>query len=176
MASAAFAGVNDSFAEERYRIKYGRNTPAEEFRQAAEKAEPTTVTSYAGHDCCWQIQQQAAHAARIPLNSSGVEERFRAKYGRSSPSAETLEREAEERTAECLSRCAELGQCGFMHIATADSSATSENVSDSEARFQAKYGRNTPAEEQRRAVREERSFDRSADRMPCEEQCCKHCR
>ena len=35
--------MNDSFAEERYRIKYGRNTLAEEFRQAAEKAEPTTV-------------------------------------------------------------------------------------------------------------------------------------
>ena len=41
----------------------------------------------------------------------------------------------------------------FMHIATADSSATSENVSDSEARFQAKYGGNTPAEEQKKTVR-----------------------
>jgi hypothetical protein len=41
------SAANDRMAEERYRTKYGRSTPAEEARQREEKAKRTSQK-----DCC----------------------------------------------------------------------------------------------------------------------------
>src|SRR5262245_47651175 len=77
VASAAFAGPIDPMAEERYRMIYGRHTPAEEARRAAHKE----VVQDAAGACCLTMHGAPATAA-LRNDASGEEARFVAKYGR----------------------------------------------------------------------------------------------
>jgi hypothetical protein len=97
-ASSAMSAVNDSFAEERYRVKYGRYTPAREQK-------PVTVVNYGEPaSCCLSLPRHAVKA-------SVLDERFRAKYGRYSPTEERRLKTNGEEVAMHHSRCIGLGRC-----------------------------------------------------------------
>jgi hypothetical protein len=83
--STAFG--NDPGFEERYRMKTGRYTPAEEARRLA-RAKP--VMNCAEHGCCTNHEEQAAGAkSDVTLGDASAETRFRMKFGRSSPAEES---------------------------------------------------------------------------------------
>jgi hypothetical protein len=78
------AAVNDRTAEERFRTKYGRYTPAEEARRNANEETRANDLGCGREDCCHKNTVRAAlkqpvAAARI---NSGAEERFKVKWGR----------------------------------------------------------------------------------------------
>lgn len=91
--STAFG--SDFGSEERFRMKTGRYTPAEEARRdaakiAANSARAKQVISCTMHGCCTNHQEQAALAtSEVTLGDPGAEERFRMKFGRISPSVES---------------------------------------------------------------------------------------
>ena len=85
-ANAVMASQADNtWFEQWYRDKYGRNTPAEEARQ---KAARENTTTHAG----------AATAKAAPPANDWYENWFKAKFGRSSPLAETRRKEAAKRS------------------------------------------------------------------------------
>ena len=113
-------------------MKYGRYTPAREQR-------PVTVVNYGEPaSCCLSLPRHAVKA-------SVLDERFRAKYGRYSPTEERRLKTNGEEVAMHHSRCIGLGRCALAHKQTA--ARKTPIVTDSEARFWAKYGRSRPASE-----------------------------
>ena len=78
-ASAALAAMNDRMAEERYRAKYGRNTPAEEARKRSDikDTDKNPIQDCPGN--AWGSGILDDH-----VYGSAHEARFRAKYGRGS--------------------------------------------------------------------------------------------
>ena len=83
-ASVGVAGVNDQMAEERYRAKYGRYSPAEERRQhASEEARRNTAIGCAPEGCCRAASQDTAAAQNQTdtRTRSDAAERFIAKMG-----------------------------------------------------------------------------------------------
>jgi len=99
--STAF-GKGDPGFEERFKMKTGRNTPAEESRRqiaslAAKQAKAKPAMSCDKHGCRTRTDQAVAKSA-ITLGDPGAEARFRMKYGRSSP-AEEARIAAAKRTA-----------------------------------------------------------------------------
>jgi hypothetical protein len=57
------SAANDRMAEERYRAKYGRNTPAEEARQREQKAKRSSQK-----DCCC-CKKESGNVERAPAKS-----------------------------------------------------------------------------------------------------------
>jgi hypothetical protein len=161
-------GSNDPFAEERYRMKYGRYTPAEEARQKApgeDQAKTGAAVELA--TCCRYMDVSLQNAG---VSETFVESHFRIKYGRSTPAAEARRKaEAEERAAH-VRRCEEIGKCASMQVAgrSADTSAPRPGEYWMQAWFRTKYGRSLPVE-----TKEPRVFA-SADRSSCEHECCRH--
>jgi hypothetical protein len=102
--STAFG--SDSGSEERFRMKTGRYTPAEEARREAAKiaAKETGAKqgmSCAKHGCCTNHEGQASVAkAEVTPGDPGTEERFRMKFGRISPAAESRVAAAQRATNE----------------------------------------------------------------------------
>ena len=89
--STAF-GQGDPGFEERFKMKTGRYSPAEEARRekaglAAKQANAKLVTICDKHGCCTRTEQAVAKSATT-LGDPGAEARFRMKYGRSSPAEE----------------------------------------------------------------------------------------
>ena len=174
--SAAFAWPNDPFAEERYRMKYGRYSQAEEARQkAAKEAQAKSTMNYVEQACCRLMQTSFANTTPLAASGPSMEERFRMKYGRGTPSEEARQRATEVETAMHIAKCAELGRCPRMHVASANMPAVAVNPSDIEARFRMKYGRSAPVEQRAtgKEVQTERLLVASVVQVPCEQECCK---
>jgi hypothetical protein len=88
--STAF-GQDPGF-EERFKMKTGRNTPAEEARRekaslAAKQAKAKLAMSCDKHGCCTRTEQEVAKTTTT-LGDPGAEARFRMKFGRISPAEE----------------------------------------------------------------------------------------
>lgn len=174
IATTALAAQGDPMAEERYRMKYGRYTPAEEARQKAAKARAADVTEYVGQSCCRHMKHENS-AEKVTPNSASSEAHFKMKYGRATPGAEARAKAAEEQVATHIRKCAELDRCPLVAVKNATSS-TNVAVSNSEAWFRAKYGRSAPSEERKAATpaKDERLLVAATNPAPCEMDCCKH--
>lgn len=117
--STAFA--NDHGFEERYKMKMGRYTPAEEARRetariAAKESRASQVMHCAKHGCCTNREEQTAVAkAEVPRGDPGFEERYRMKTGRFTPAQEArIEANritAKEVVAKQVVNCAKHGCC-----------------------------------------------------------------
>ena len=84
LTSGTFAWSSDPFAEERYRMKTGRYTPAEEARQrAVQDAQAISIVKPAEQAVCYPMQMSMAGSTAPVANGFGTEERFRLKYDRS---------------------------------------------------------------------------------------------
>ena len=88
--STVFA--DDPGYEERYRMKMGRYTPAEEARReaariAAKESRAKPVMNCVKHSCCANEEAQAT-VAKSTLGDPSAEARFRMKFGRNSPAEE----------------------------------------------------------------------------------------
>jgi hypothetical protein len=171
---AALAASSDQSAEERYRMKYGRYTPAEEARRQRVEAERKDVVEYVGETCCRHMPQDTALAMKPSANEAW----FRAKFGRNTPAYEAGRKAADVQVAAYLARCAELGRCPLFRVSKTDENSTTvaTNLTDTEARFRMKYGRGLPMEERRKTTPigpEERLALAAAEGSPCTETCCK---
>ena len=115
--STAFG--SDPYAEERFKAKYGRYTPAEETRrEAAKKAQATTAKSDHPQaqmceipNCC--KRETKAATAKVSTADTHAEALFRAKYGRPSPMKEARIAEAKRQAATSLASNASVcdGDC-----------------------------------------------------------------
>jgi hypothetical protein len=163
-----FGGSADSSAEERYRMKYGRYTPAEEVRQKAQREAQANAATAAEVATCCRYMNASLQNARVA--DTFVESHFRIKYGQGTPAAEARQRAAAEETAAHVRRCEELGKCTLMPADARAAASSAPLVGESwrEAWFRAKYGRSLPVKT------EEPELLASADRMSCENECCKH--
>jgi hypothetical protein len=76
--------AGDPWAEERFRIKYGRNTPAEEARQkAAQEVYAKNIRNCEKHGCGQAPDENAITSAKTEVKGDpGANERFRMKLGR----------------------------------------------------------------------------------------------
>ena len=95
---------SDPFFEERLKMKTGRYSPAEEARRenarlAATQAKAKVGMSCDKHGCCTRTEQASARPAAT-LGDPGAEERFKMKYGRSTPAEEARIATAKKATAE----------------------------------------------------------------------------
>ena len=171
-ASAAFAGINHEMAEERYRAKYGRNTPAEEARK---RSNITDTTKNLMQDCCWAMHGAAASSSPVLSNGSAHEAHFRAKYGRSTPREEMRQKAETKEIALHMKKCAAVGQCPRVHGLTAQTSTglATPAPNDVELRLRAKYGRSA-AIQARQAVNEQPRQVAVVDLNHCEHGCCNH--
>jgi hypothetical protein len=174
ISTTALATQGDPMAEERYRMKYGRYTAAEEARQKAAKERAADATEYVGQSCCRHMKHEHSVGKMTP-NSVSAEAHFKIKYGRSTPGAEAREKPAAEQVATHIRKCAELDRCPLVAAVNATSS-TNIAVASSEAWFWAKYGRSAPSEERKAATpaKEDRPLVAAASPVPCEMECCKH--
>lgn len=162
IASAGVAGVNDQMAEERYRAKYGRYSPAEERRQhASEEARRNTSIGCQTKDCCHAASQNTAENLPDTRTGSDATQRFIAKWGRNPFEAEPSRAMA----------------ASSVNAATAPSdSADNRSVhhGDAAARLQAKTGRTgqlDPAATQARSrVRNTELLAQAS--LTCEQECC----
>lgn len=88
--STAFA--NDPGFEERYKMKTGRYTPAEDARReavkaAAKESRAKQMINCGKHGCCTG-DERAVAKSEPPVGDPGAEARLRMKFGRSSPAEE----------------------------------------------------------------------------------------
>ena len=166
MASAAVAATSDPQAEERYRMKYGRNTPTEEARREARAAVETTGALHKEDPlCCHALHGNVT----LAMNDPGYRDRFQAKYGRNTPREEARQRAAETELAQHVRKCLELGHCMRRSVETAAAPALA--ASDQEQRVRAKYGR-SPS--QRKTLEQEELLAASSQWIGCEQPCCTH--
>ena len=92
MASAAVAGTSDPQAGERYRMKYGRNTPQEEARQVAdEKEQALHARKCPELGRCMRRHVETAAAPAPAANDQ--EQRAQVKYGRSPSQRKAIDEE-----------------------------------------------------------------------------------
>jgi hypothetical protein len=87
-ACAGIAGATDNTAEERFRLKYGRYTPAEEARQSAVEEARKNALGCGREDCCHKQHAHTTANAAVVSPRSTAEERFRAKWGRTTAAEE----------------------------------------------------------------------------------------
>ena len=174
IATTALVAQGDPMAEERYRMKYGRYTPAEEARQKAAKERAADATEYVGQSCCRHMKHENS-GEKVTPNSASTEAYFKMKYGRSVPGAEAREKAAAEQVATHIRKCVELNRCPLVAVINATPSRNVA-VSNSEAWFQAKFGRKAPSGERRAAIaaKEDQPLVAAANPVPCEMECCKH--
>ena len=165
VGATAFAAT-DAMAEERYRIKYGRYTPAEEARRATR----TEVSQDTAGACCRTHPSIAA----VMTDAPGQEARFAAKYGRLTPQAEARKRRSDAGLAAHVKECVEIGQCSRMHGATAVKAVAPSGQTDADLRLRAKYGQTAPTHVRQDASSQERQLIASTQTGGCEHECCKH--
>ena len=89
--STAF-GQGDPGFEERFKMKTGRSTPAEEARRekarlAAKQAKAKPVMSCDKHGCCTRTEEAVAKSTAT-LGDPGFQERYKMKNGRYTPAEE----------------------------------------------------------------------------------------
>lgn len=172
-AIAASAASNDQLAEERYRMKYGRYTPAEEARREAVAAGRKDTVEYVGQACCRHMPHDTALAVKPSANEAW----FRAKFGRNTPAYAAGKKAVEVQVAAHVAKCAEVGRCPLTTVNKAtDTTRVARNLTENEARLQMKYGRTFGADERRRvtpAAAEERPLLAATEHSPCTEACCK---
>ena len=102
--STAFG--SDPGFEERFKMKTGRYTPAEEARRekasiAARQAQTKPVMNCDKHECCTRTEQLVAESTTT-LGDPGAEARFQTKFGRISPAEEARISAAKRPTAESV--------------------------------------------------------------------------
>jgi hypothetical protein len=116
--------ASDPGFEERYRMKNGRNTPAEETRQGAARIAAaelrTNHVMSCADGCCNDARQKAVVAkSEVAMGDPGAEERYRMKFGRNSPARERSVAAAKRATTEsvllvtaslCEAECCKQGQ------------------------------------------------------------------
>ena len=161
-ASAGVAGINDQMAEQRYRAKYGRYSPAEERRQhASEEARRNTAIGCATEGCCRAASQDTAAAQNQTdtRTRSDAAERFIAKWGRNP---------FESKTSRVM-------DASGVTAATAPSySANDRSIhgGDAAARLQAKTGRTAqpPLGTTQARVRDTELLAQAS--VTCEHECC----
>ena len=160
--SAGLAGVTDQMAEERYRAKYGRYTPAEETRrQASLEARKNTPASCDRDACCHAAPAKAALRGNVvnTATASDVAERFRAKWGRN-PSGMEPARAAADPAVSAATEASYSAQ------------NTSVYISDAAARFQAKTGRTTQTNAAPAQVETRRAELLAQASFACQHECC----
>jgi hypothetical protein len=174
------ATLGDPYAEERFRMKYGRNNPAEEARQKAAQAfYAKNMLNCERHGCAGGSETKPNAAAMAEVKGDpNAELRFRMKYGRNTPAEEARQKAAQTFYAESMRNCEGQG-CGGSSEPKPNAAAMAEVKGNpsAELRFRKKYGRNSPAEERRLARAKEPAKTvelASADRMICEPGCCDH--
>lgn len=172
-AFVAFAASSDQLAEERYRMKYGRYTPAEEARRKAVADKRKDAAEYVGQACC----RNMPHDTALTVKPSANEAWFRAKFGRSTPAYEAEKRAVEVQVVAHVAKCKELGRCPLPLVTkSVDTTTVARNLTETEARLQMKYGRTFGTEERRNAAptaTEERPLLAVTEHSPCTEACCK---
>jgi hypothetical protein len=165
VASVAFAGTNDPMAEDRYRSKYGRYTPAEEARKAAR----LEVKADAAPPCCHPAEAMRSRT----VTWSEQEARFAAKYGRPAPSVAAGDQAARNELAAHTEKCIALGHCARSHSTITKAPAVTTQPGESDLRFQAKYGV-APPSVARRAVRSQEPLAAAANAgAGCQLECCR---
>ena len=168
VASVAFAGTNDPMAEERFRMKYGRYTPAEEARSAARSE---VIQDVAG--ACCRKMHGAATASVAASEASGPGGLLAAKVGRLTPQREARKRKVDAELAAHVKKCVEIGQCERVHGATAKAATVISAPTDAEGRLRAKYGLTAPSQAHR-VDSEQEQLVASADLSGCDHECCTH--
>ena len=151
----AFGGPGDPFAEERYRMKNGRYTPAEEARQKALKPAQAKIQAA----CC---RTAVAGAIADPASN---EARYRIKNGRNTPAVEALEKARTNQTVAHIQKCIEIAKCDSMSVET-QAAKTAAAASP-----HLKQGRLILTPEARSDSGSELA---SISRQTCEHECCKH--
>ena len=164
-------------AEMWFRMKFGRNTPAEEARQKA--LHEGDALNWSGHDCCQPAEEKRFAAENLPLTADlGAEIRYRMKYGRNTPAEEARWEAIQEYEINTADRAAE--GCSEPHANSVAAEATVATAdAGAEMRYRMKYGRNTPDEERRQAANSESGewmSQPSADRSICSAECSKRAR
>jgi hypothetical protein len=160
--SAGLAGVTDQMAEERYRAKYGRYTPAEEKRpQSSLEARKNTPVSCDRDACCHAAPAKAALTGKVvkTTTASDVAERFRAKWGRN-PSGMEPSRAAADPAVSAATEASYSAQ------------NTSVYINDAAARFQAKTGRTTQINTAPTQVETRGAELLAQASFACEHECC----
>lgn len=133
-AAASLAQPSDTWLEQWFKAKYGRNSPMEEAHQRAERANAV-------------IPETAMRTEATPLTSSWREQWFKAKFGRYSP-AEEARQAAEQANA---------AFCGdSIPKPPAQAESTMPVNSWREQWFKAKFGRYSPMEEARQRAERQR--------------------
>lgn len=166
IASAAMSAPNDKMAEQRYRMKYGRPSPAEEAR----KATRTSDNEYAPQACCRTLHASPVSTA-LAADRSGQEARYLVKFGRLTPLAEARKQKSELELAAHIQNCVELGKCARMRPVEA---GTALVPTDTERRLQAKYGITPTAPRRGETPKHEHDLVASVDLGGCDHECCKH--
>ena len=166
VGAAAFA-ASDPMAEERYRMKYGQYTPAEQARRAAR----IEVSHDAAGACCRMTHPSTTV---VTSDASGQQARFVAKYGRLTPQAEALKQRSDAEMAAHVKKCVEIGQCSRMHGATAVKAVVPSGQTDADLRLRAKYGLTAPTQVRQETSSQEHQLMTSAQMGGCEHECCKH--
>lgn len=126
-ASMTMMAADGQLAEERYKGKYGRYTPAKE--AAMKAAQPVGARAAA---CC----ELMAERGRVALSNN--EERFHAKFGRYSPAREAQMKVERTILAAHSRKCTAMPQCLEMPAMVEQ---TAPAISESAARSLAKFGR-----------------------------------
>ena len=159
--SAGLAGVTDQMAEERYRAKYGRYTPAEETRRQASLEARKNTLSCDRDACCHAAAAKAASTGNVvnTTTASDVAERFRAKWGRN-PSGMEPSRAAADPAVSAATEASYSAQ------------NTSVHISDAAARFQAKTGRTTQINAAPTQVETRGAELLAQASFACEHECC----
>ena len=124
LAGALFVSTaiaSDPYAEERFKAKYGRYTPAEEARREALKkaakaqnAAPSSELAICDMpDCCGSTKAMAK--TEVSNADTYAEALFRAKFGRPSPMKETRIAEAKREVNERVVAAAPMCDRGCCH-------------------------------------------------------------
>lgn len=166
LAVAAFGQSGDPFAEERFRQKTGRYTPAEEARQNALRSTKVKNAATEAPSCCRYIKGSLGNESVDPASN---EARFRIRYGRSTPAAEAREKAGVQEAALLVRKCVELGKCTLMRADRVETNTVRATAGDPgrAARFQAKIGRDLPGEEAN-----VRPLLASRTPVACKHECC----
>ena len=169
-ASAALAAMNDRMAEERYRAKYGRNTPPRKHASVLILRTPTrtrsrTVRAMHGAAASSTIMFMVPHTKHASARNTAA----------AAPREELRQKAEMKDLALHVRKCADLGQCPRVHVETvvATTRPGMPAPTDAGLRLRAKFGRSAPTEAQQ-TVNEEHVHVASADLTHCEHGCCYH--
>ena len=108
--------MGDPWADERFKMKFGRHTPAEEARQkAAQEVYAKNMNICTEHGCSHKAPKKAkavAAATSTVTADPGFEERFRMKFGRVTPAERLRLAGKSESPAPVVMTSADRSACG----------------------------------------------------------------